>query len=75
MLELTFEKIQFMLDAPRVEQVIVNLISNAIKFSEANSVVTVTFKLKKNEHQRNILECKVVDKGIGIEKEDIEKNF
>ena len=75
MLELTFEKIQFLVDAPRIEQVMVNLLSNAIKFSEAHSVITVTLKLKKDQKHKTYLEFKVVDKGIGIEKEDIENIF
>lgn len=75
MLELTFEKIQFLVDVPRIEQVMVNLLSNAIKFSEAHSVITVTLKLKKDLKHKNYLEFKVVDKGIGIEKEDIDNVF
>lgn len=56
-------------DEVRLRQVLVNLISNAIKFTEKGSV-TVGYTLKDN-----FLEFYVKDTGIGIEKEALETIF
>ncbi len=54
-------------DVHRMEQVLSNLISNAVRYSGDRREVTVAFL--KN---RGILRCEVRDKGIGIAPEDIE---
>ncbi|MGC8824256.1 MAG: sensor histidine kinase [Bacteroidales bacterium] len=56
-------------DEVRLRQVLVNLISNAIKFTEKGSI-TVGYTLKNN-----FLEFYVKDTGIGIEKEALDTIF
>ena len=47
-------------------QIIMNLISNSIKFTPQNGVITITADISKNNH------CfKITDTGCGISKEDI----
>jgi signal transduction histidine kinase len=58
----------------RVVQVLMNLISNAIKFTPARGLVTVTVAEGKYEHAGTLL-FKVKDTGCGIPHEDLEKVF
>ncbi|MCB0171599.1 MAG: GAF domain-containing protein [Anaerolineae bacterium] len=57
-------------DSERLEQVLTNLIGNAIKFSEAGQMVLITAA----ENDAEVL-VKVKDKGIGIPAEDLEHIF
>lgn len=57
-------------DKYRIYQVIVNLLTNAIKYSPVDK--TVEISLKKNK--RNIEVC-IKDQGIGISKQDLSKIF
>ncbi|MBI5246806.1 MAG: HAMP domain-containing histidine kinase [Elusimicrobia bacterium] len=58
----------------RVVQVLMNLISNAIKFTPARGLVTVSVSEGKYEHAGTLL-FKVKDTGCGIAHEDLEKVF
>ena len=53
-----------------VKNILLNLTSNAIKFSPENSIIEVTINFKENE-----LEISVKDKGIGISEEDQQHLF
>lgn len=56
-------------DSEKIRNVMFNLIENAIKYTESG---TITFDL----HRANgIIECRVTDTGIGIEKKEIPKLF
>lgn len=55
-------------DKGRIQQVIYNLIDNAIKFSKENSYIYITVKEKGEKSQISIK-----DTGCGIAKEDIDK--
>lgn len=55
-------------DKGRIQQVIYNLIDNAIKFSKENSYIYITIKEKGEKAQVSIK-----DTGCGIAKEDIDK--
>ena len=54
------------LDRSLLQNIMINLISNALKYSGANSEVKVTVK-----HQANILTISIKDNGIGISEEDL----
>ena len=54
-------------DEHRIEQVLSNLISNAVRYSGDRKEVTVCFSRTKK-----MLRCEVRDKGIGIAPEDLE---
>jgi signal transduction histidine kinase len=57
-------------DSQRLQQVIINLVSNAIKFSKAKS--TIHIELLCNTEN---LVVRVKDQGIGISQENVERIF
>ena len=58
----------------RVVQVLMNLISNAIKFTPARGTVSVSVAEGKYEHEGTLI-FKVKDTGCGIDAADLEKVF
>jgi len=60
---------EIFLDSRKVKQILLNLISNAVKFTPKGGKVTVSAGL----NERRELVIKVVDTGIGIAPEDIGK--
>ncbi|MEH6565415.1 MAG: ATP-binding protein [Halopseudomonas sp.] len=61
-------------DPTRIRQILVNLIGNALKFTEAGNV-TVSANWHLSESNRLWLECEVTDTGIGIAAERLESMF
>ena len=59
------------LDLLKINQILNNLISNAIKFTKENGEITFSVLLKENKH----LHISVIDNGIGIAKEKLELIF
>lgn len=60
-----------LLDAQKLRQVLLNYVSNALKFTAAGGVITVRARLE----DRSSFRLEVEDKGIGIAPEDLEKLF
>lgn len=58
------------IDSQKVKQVLINLLNNAAKFSDSNSLITVELKYNKN-----FIICSVKDKGKGIPKKDLQQIF
>ncbi|MBL8075023.1 MAG: HAMP domain-containing histidine kinase [Nitrospira sp.] len=71
-LEPTGQRAWVKADAPRLEQVLDNLLSNALKFSPEGGVVKVHMK---SDRQAGILEVSVSDAGPGIAPEDLPHIF
>ncbi len=65
----------FIGDAFRISQVLINLISNAIKFTPENGSIDIAVKEVKVENGQTVLEFSVKDSGIGITKEQQAKLF
>lgn len=65
------EPIRVKADVEKIEQVLINLIANAINHSERKSKVTVSFEIIEN----NKVRVKVSDTGIGIKKEELNRIF
>lgn len=65
---LTGDEMFVLADVEKIQQVLYNLIDNAIKFSHHDSVIKVETSLKKNK-----LFISVKDTGIGIPKEDLKQ--
>ena len=64
------EKTLIFSDRQRVKQILMNLASNAVKFTDKGSV-KIESGVSKNEY----LEVSVIDTGIGIKKKDLGKLF
>lgn len=60
-------------DADRLEQILTNLIDNAIKYSPQNSTVTITARDVAGPPE--IIEFCVIDEGVGIDNEHIAEIF
>ena len=62
--------IKAVIDATRIKQVIRNLISNALKFTDAGGTIKISLKKEKE-----LAVCSVEDNGSGIEESEREKIF
>lgn len=60
------------IDPMKMKQVLMNLISNSVKFTKEGSI---TIKVVKNEETSKVSEIKVIDTGIGIPPDRLEKIF
>jgi two-component system sensor histidine kinase GlrK len=64
------------LDEERIEQVLVNLLSNALKFTPEGGKIRVAASLEKeNDNHGNRVEVRVSDSGDGISPQEIERVF
>ncbi len=61
-------------DDMRLTQVIMNLLTNAVKYTDEGKI-TLSIQEGKRDADSVLLNVKVVDTGIGIRKEDMEKLF
>ncbi len=61
-------------DPTRLRQILINLVGNAIKFTESGSVKIVT-RLRPGKTESSQLQFDVIDTGIGISAEQVEKIF
>jgi signal transduction histidine kinase/ligand-binding sensor domain-containing protein/DNA-binding response OmpR family regulator len=81
------KSINFLFDFDKVEKIITNLISNAIKYTNSNGEVTVSinkileeknttnFLFLKKKKQGNYVEIIIEDTGIGLSKEQLKNIF
>jgi DNA-binding response OmpR family regulator/nitrogen-specific signal transduction histidine kinase len=65
------EDIQVVFDAEKMQRIIMNIVSNALKFTPENGEITLTIQRKNNKH---ISIC-ICDNGIGIEQDAIPNIF
>ena len=61
-------------DKLRIHRIILNLVSNAIKFSEAGNI-KITFQISKREDANIELKATVEDNGIGIPEDQLDQIF
>ncbi|MCG8569339.1 MAG: HAMP domain-containing histidine kinase [Spirochaetes bacterium] len=68
--ELKTEITDIFLDPVRINQVLNNLLQNSIKYSEANTIITIILEKHQNEVMLSVL-----DQGIGISQSEIDNIF
>ncbi|OCX52558.1 hypothetical protein BEL04_13985 [Mucilaginibacter sp. PPCGB 2223] len=61
-------------DSHRINQILLNLISNAVKFTEKGSV-TISVQLEEKIDKKQVVEFSIKDTGIGISTEFVEHIF
>ncbi len=61
-------------DARRIQQVIINLVSNAIKFTDEGEIVINVARVESTDNQE-VLKFSVSDTGIGIKQKDRKRIF
>lgn len=66
---------QLMLDPVRTGQILINLASNAIKFSDGGEVLVKAERIDPTHEGKTSLRLSVVDQGIGISEEAQKKPF
>jgi PAS domain S-box-containing protein len=69
-LKLNCQEVFVVADKLRIEQVIVNLVSNAVKYSPKSTTVFITLEKRATD-----LIIKVADQGIGLREEEVTKVF
>jgi len=61
-------------DRQRIQQIIVNLVSNAVKFSDNNGKIIIDLKLDKIlSDDELLLQLRIIDTGCGISELDVDK--
>jgi len=61
-------------DSMRFGQIIINLINNAVKFTE-NGVITIKSKVLEVSDRKTTIEFRIIDTGVGISKKKLERIF
>lgn len=64
------QQLVFPFDRDKMEQVIGNLLNNAIKYSEPNTLITVDVS-----YNNEVITTKIIDEGLGIRQEELDKIF
>ncbi len=68
------KEISAFFDADKIDKVIFNILSNALKFTPEGGIVYINLKIK-NDNNTQYLDVIIEDTGIGIEAKDLDKIF
>ncbi|KGF69515.1 hypothetical protein LL06_11215 [Hoeflea sp. BAL378] len=62
-------------DGPKLRHILLNLLSNALKFTERGSVALVVTKEQSGTHDRPALRFEVIDTGPGVRRDEVDRLF
>lgn len=68
------ERLEVIGDPTRLRQILSNILSNAVKFTESGSIETY-LSIKQLNKQQNLFTLKIIDTGIGIPQQQLEQLF
>lgn len=68
------ERLEIIGDPTRLRQIVSNILSNAVKFTESGSVETY-LSIKQLNKQQSLFTLKIIDTGIGIPQKQLEQLF
>ncbi|MGM9699442.1 MAG: ATP-binding protein [Prevotella sp.] len=74
-LHLSDEPLHMRLDAKKMRRVVLNLVSNAIKYNRPGGTVTVSTRREKDGEGHDVAIIEVADTGIGVSRENRERIF
>jgi two-component system sensor histidine kinase GlrK len=75
-LSLTEEPMLTVMDREKIEQVVINLLGNALKFTPKGGTITISGRLRsQNGPEGTIIEVCVMDTGCGIDPDELEGVF
>lgn len=66
------QQVVISVDQSRIKQVLINVIDNALKYTETDGTINVSAFLQKLEEQQYVV-IKISDNGCGIKEEDLDK--
>ena len=66
---------EIFIDVHKVERILLNLYSNAVKYSGLESAINITAGFKENENKERVLFFEIEDTGIGISPENLKRIF
>jgi two-component system phosphate regulon sensor histidine kinase PhoR len=64
-----------LVDPPRIEQVLVNLVHNAIKFTPQGGIITMAVDVSTENPSAPVVQFSVADTGVGISDDDLPRIF
>lgn len=70
-----FSNCDFMGDSTKLNQVLINIAGNAVKFTDNKGNVNISVKEVSKDKNKSLLKFSISDTGIGISKENIKKIF
>lgn len=65
-------------DEAKIIQVMINLLSNSIKFSPENGTITITIEdeyLQEENEVKTAISCAIADEGVGVPEDELEAVF
>ncbi len=74
-IESSVDQLEMAFDHDKMEKIIFNLLSNAFKFTPQDGSIKISIDLQKDNGKHKFLTIKVIDSGIGIPKDKLDKIF
>lgn len=74
-LESAVDGLSIAADEVMFKQILYNLLTNAIKFTDNNGKITVSLETTKENDMKEYLKVSIIDTGIGVKPEDRERIF